>query len=117
MKLIIGEHTIDIQKETLSILKSWAEKPWHWEIYHFLEQWFDRTKYIELNTSGSTGDPKKIKLRKEAMMCSAMMTNKFFRMHQESISLLCLPASYIAGKMMLVRAIAGNYTLIAVEPA
>lgn len=117
MKLIIGRHTYEIQKETLPDPGAFATVSWQKEISQFLIQWFDDKDYIELKTSGSTGEPKTIRLPKETMYRSAMMTNSFFQLNQESVALLCLPASYIAGKMMLVRAIAGNYTIIAVEPS
>jgi O-succinylbenzoic acid--CoA ligase len=86
------------------------------DIFDFLRQWFDKSSFIEVNTSGSTGIPKTIRLPKKTMFNSARMTNAFFGLNSESISLLCLPATYIAGKMMIVRALAGNYNLIAVEP-
>jgi O-succinylbenzoic acid--CoA ligase len=50
------------------------------------------------------------------MRNSARMTNAFFGLNETSTALLCLPASYIAGKMMVVRAIEGKFNLITVEP-
>lgn len=117
MKLIIGRQTFEIQKESLPDPGAFANVSWQKEISHFLTQWFDDKDFIELKTSGSTGEPKTIRLPKETMHRSAVMTNSFFHLSEESVALLCLPASYIAGKMMLVRAIVGNYTLLAVEPS
>lgn len=117
MKLIFDKKTFDISKDSLAELDAFAELPWQREIVSFLEQWFDSPEYIEQKTSGSTGQPKRIKLAKETMLRSASMTNDFFQLSESSVSLLCLPASYIAGKMMIVRAIAGDYTLIAQEPS
>jgi len=45
------------------------------------------------------------------------MTNHFFGLTADSVCLLCLPASYIAGKMMLVRAIVSGFNLLTVEPS
>jgi O-succinylbenzoic acid--CoA ligase len=89
---------------------------WQTSIYQFLQNWFDDSDFILAQTSGSTGKPKKIQLSKQAMMNSARMTNQFFGLNATSIALLCLPASYIAGKMMLVRALVGGFNLITVEP-
>jgi O-succinylbenzoic acid--CoA ligase len=90
---------------------------WRNAIYHFLQNWFDDTDFILAQTSGSTGKPKSIQLPKQSMMNSARMTNQFFGLHAESVGLLCLPASYIAGKMMLVRAMAGGFDLITIAPS
>ena len=86
-------------------------------IYHFLQNWFDDTDFILAQTSGSTGKPKSIQLSKQSMVNSARMTNQFFGLSSESVALLCLPASYIAGKMMLVRAMVSGFNLITVAPS
>lgn len=94
------------------------ESPDSWQnsIYLFLVNWFDESDVIVTHTSGSTGTPKEIRLTKTAMRNSAHMTNAFFGLDGTKTALLCMPASYIAGKMMLVRAMVGEYNLLAVEP-
>ncbi len=86
------------------------------QIFDFLTDWFDDSDVIITRTSGSTGTPKEIRLTKTAMRNSARMTNAFFGLDASKTALLCLPASYIAGKMMLVRAIVGGFNLMCVEP-
>lgn len=98
-------------------ISSEPENSWRNAIYHFLKNWFDDSDFILAQTSGSTGKPKSIQLAKKRMINSARMTNHFFCLSSESTVLLCLPASYIAGKMMLVRAIVGGFNLITVEPS
>jgi len=93
-----------------------AHDTWENAIYQFIKNWFDDTDYIITNTSGSTGIPKEIRLAKTSMRNSAQLTNAFFGLDETKTTLLCLPASYIAGKMMLVRAIVGGFNLITVEP-
>jgi o-succinylbenzoate---CoA ligase len=90
---------------------------WWNAIYFFLRNWFDDSNFILAQTSGSTGKPKNIQLSKQSMMNSARMTNEFFGLDASKTALLCLPASYIAGKMMLVRAIVGSFNLKTVEPS
>lgn len=90
---------------------------WQEAVYHFLTEWFNDSEKITIHTSGSTGTPKAIELTKTAMRNSARMTNAFFGLNNTASALLCLPASYIAGKMMLVRAMVGDFNLIAVEPS
>lgn len=74
------------------------------EIGRFLINWLDDNSNLKVQTSGSTGDPKTIYLSKEAMKASALATGNYFNLKSGQSALLCLPVSYIAGKMMLVRA-------------
>lgn len=97
-------------------IESEPDNSWRNAIYHFLKNWFDDSDFILAQTSGSTGKPKSIQLAKKSMVNSARMTNQFFGLNSESTALLCLPASYIAGKMMLVRAMVGGFNIITVEP-
>jgi len=93
-----------------------SENSWQRAIYDFLINWFDDSETITVHTSGSTGQPKAIELTKTAMRNSAHTTNTFFGLNETSTALLCLPTNYIAGKMMLVRAIVGQFNLLTVEP-
>jgi len=93
------------------------EDSWKNAIYHFLKNWCDDSDVIITHTTGSTGKPKEIHLRKMAMINSARMTNHYFKLDDTSTALLCMPASFIAGKMMLVRAMVSSFNLLTVEPS
>lgn len=93
------------------------ENSWQHQIGLFVKEWENENAFVDLKTSGSTGVPKMVQMSKQTMKASASMTNQFFALTAESSALLCLPASYIAGKMMLVRAIVGGYKLTAVSPS
>ncbi len=84
------------------------------DVQSFLAQWWDESNTIELQTSGSTGEPKTIEVDKSQMIASAEQTIKFFNLQPEMTALLSLPTSFIAGKMMIVRAIIGELNLITV---
>jgi O-succinylbenzoic acid--CoA ligase len=75
------------------------------KIHHFLQEWFSEKDYVIVHTSGSTGTPKAIKLQKKQLQNSAVATGDFFKLKKKTSALLCLPIEYIAGKMMLVRAV------------
>jgi O-succinylbenzoic acid--CoA ligase len=75
------------------------------DIYQFLKDWFSKKDVLSLKTSGSTGTPKKILLQKQQMVNSALATGKYFDLQENTTALLCLPIKYIAGKMMLIRAL------------
>lgn len=86
------------------------------EIGNFLLDWLNSESFIMVQTSGSTGNPKQIVLQKSAMIASAKATGLFFNLTPKSTSLLCLSANYIAGKMMLVRAITLGLHLDTIDP-
>jgi O-succinylbenzoic acid--CoA ligase len=89
---------------------------WEREIYAFVNQWKDSTNDITLRTSGTTGQPRDIKVAKSRMEHSAKLTGRWLGLKTGSTALLCLPVDYVAGKMMLVRVLTLNLTLVAVEP-
>lgn len=80
----------------------------------FLKEWNDSSETVTLKTSGSTGKPKNIELKKSAMVASALRTCDFLGLRKGDTALLCLPLEYIAGKMMAVRAIVRDLSLISV---
>lgn len=84
--------------------------------YSFLFNWFSSDE-ISVQTSGSTGKPKEIKLKKEFMVNSALATGAYFNLKEKTTALLCLSPEYIAGKMMLVRALTLGWQLDIVAPA
>ncbi len=77
----------------------------------FLNEWNNDSDYMEIKTSGSTGNPKTIQLSKKAMKASANKTIKYFELKENDTALLCLPLHTIAAKMMFVRAIEGKLNL------
>lgn len=87
------------------------------KLRQFFKEWADERDFILGKTSGSTGDPKTIKLSKRAMLASAELTNSFFNLKAGDSILLCLSVNYIAGKMMLVRAIAGGLNVVVAKPS
>ena len=70
----------------------------------FLMDWIRPNDIITLKTSGSTGTPKIIHYHKQAMVNSALATGDHFGVAIGDKALHCLNADFIAGKMMLVRA-------------
>ena len=60
--------------------------------------------FISCKTSGSTGKPKVIRLEKKSLVNSACMTGAYFNLLPGHSAVSFLPMNFIAGKMMLVRA-------------
>jgi len=92
--------------------------PWRKEVYAFLGLFLDPgDAAISQRSSGTTGDPKYFTLSRDAMLNSARRTLDFFGLEEGEKALLCLPVHYIAGKMMVVRALLGGLELLLQEPS
>lgn len=87
------------------------------DLFRFLEAWFDDSPTLTVHTSGSTGAPKPITVRKEQMMNSARNTCDFLHLQPSDRALLCMPLRYIAGKMVVVRALVRQMELLITEPS
>ena len=85
-------------------------------IEEFLEEWHNDSDCVLVHTSGSTGQPQPLWVEKRRMEASARLTCQFFGLQPGDTALLCMPLDYIAGKMMVVRAITCGLKLISVEP-
>lgn len=83
----------------------------------FLLDWLDENNNVKVKTSGSTGLPKMVSLSKQAMIESSIMTGDFFGLEPGDRALHCLPSRYIAGKMMLVRAMILGLEIDLVAPS
>ena len=86
------------------------------DLHSFLEFWRSKQKEIYVQTSGSTGKPKKIKVSKEQMIASANATILHFNLKKKCTILCCLPLKYIAGKMMIVRALILKASILLTKP-
>ena len=84
---------------------------------NFLDEWNNDSEYVEVKTSGSTGEPKRMMVEKRRMLNSARITCDFLGLKSGDIALLCMSTDYIAGKMMVVRSIERGLKLISVEPS
>ncbi|GAA3606312.1 AMP-binding protein [Flavivirga amylovorans] len=107
-----------IYEDLMEVAYSFVKEGMPYETYigEFLLDWLDHDNFIVVNTSGSTGKPKPISINKQAMVNSAVATGDFFNLKPGDKALHCLPSSFVAGKMMLVRAIILGLELDLVEP-
>ena len=87
-----------------------------WDLYLFLNEWFNDSPVITVHTSGSTGTPKELIVRKDQMMQSARLTCEFLNLKQGESALLCMNLRYIGAMMLVVRALVAGLDLI-VRPA
>ena len=83
----------------------------------FVDEWNNDSAYVEVKTSGSTGEPKRMLVEKRRMLNSARITCDFLGLKPGDTALLCMSTDYIAGKMMVVRSIERRLKLIEVPPS
>lgn len=83
----------------------------------FISEWNNEAQTIHVQTSGSTGAPKKLNVRKDKMIESAKMTCNFLGLKPGDTALLCMNLDYIGAKMMVVRSLVRQLHLIQVAPS
>lgn len=111
--IIINGEKIEIE----TFLEETRQPEYLKKLGNFLKEWYSPADFIEVNTSGSTGKPKTIQLTKAFVAQSARRTLEFFNLQPKDRILHCLPMDYIAGKVMVIRALAGLLDLVPVEPS
>lgn len=90
---------------------------WELDLLQFLQDWQSDEDRIQVQTSGSTGQPKIISLRKTHMLLSARASVDYFSILESSTLALCLPVKFIAGKMMIIRTLVAKCKLIIQPPS
>ena len=86
------------------------------EAFSFCKEWLAGESAFSQSTSGSTGAPKKISISRKQMEASARGTRDFFNIDTNHTLFCCLNPAYIAGKMMLVRAMVWGCKIHLAEP-
>lgn len=97
--------------------RQYGENSFQAQLADFLAEWFDGKDCLRVHTSGSTGTPKELWVEKSRMMHSARMTVDFLGLQVGDTALLCMPLPYIAGKMVVVRALVARLNLLPVRPS
>lgn len=81
----------------------------------FLTKWISGGKEFLIETSGTTGVKKEIRLKRKWLEISALQTIQILNLWDEKIY-CCVPSYKIGGMMMLVRALAGGFEVKIGEP-
>lgn len=82
----------------------------------FCRFWLRGDSTFSLHTSGSTGKPKTITVSRKQMEVSARMTGDFFDFSSGKPLFMALAPEYIAGKMLLTRAMEHNLSVHIIPP-
>ena len=106
-----------LQKEHLKAMEAACHEEWEFEAVQVLSEWWSSELKIASSTSGSTGTPKEIWHHKKSMVESALRTIGFFDLNEGTTASLVMPARFIGGKMMLIRAIVGGWRIRIERPS
>jgi O-succinylbenzoic acid--CoA ligase len=113
-ELLIGEYKLTSLEDFQQIPSDLSSL--EIEAFQFCKSWLQGQESFSLQTSGSTGTPKNIIVGRNQMLSSAMATQSFFGISSGTLMLCCMNTNYIAGKMMLVRAMVWKCPILIVEP-
>lgn len=113
--IIINNRTVALPEISSGSAVSFT--PFETETFSFIKTWLTGEPEFTLTTSGSTGTPKEITLSRSQLQQSAHRTILALELTNQHTALVCLDTKYIAGKMMLVRALETNMKIIAAEPS
>jgi O-succinylbenzoic acid--CoA ligase len=83
----------------------------------FCKKWLEGNEAFNITTSGSTGAPKKVTVRRQSMLASAQRTAEALKLRPGMTALVCLDTGFIAGMMMLVRGLTTGMNMIVTEPS
>jgi O-succinylbenzoic acid--CoA ligase len=98
-------------------LKMLPNEDWCDDIKKTVSFWMDeKIDSLSMKTSGSSGPPKLISHPKHYIKKSAQRTITFFKLNNTSTILSSLPAKYVGGKMMIIRAIEAKCILLISKP-
>jgi len=103
--MIINGTSYDLATLKQEAAKWTRSTGWEADIWQFMHQWLDDSDSLTLMTSGSTGTPKKLEMPKRSMRASAAQTCAALKLSKDNHFFLCIPAKYVGGKMMIVRAL------------
>ncbi|MBT9393660.1 AMP-binding protein [Hymenobacter sp. NST-14] len=85
-------------------------------VLDFVRQWLNGAQEFGLRTSGSTGQPQLVQMKRRQLEASARRTGDYFDLGPGDRMLVCLNCEFVGGLMMLVRGLERNMHLTIVEP-
>jgi O-succinylbenzoic acid--CoA ligase len=101
-------------------IRAWNEihsDPYVYDVLMYCKKWIIGQEVFNLNTSGSTGQPKTIQIHRDQIEASAKASLDFFKLTSGDV--VCCPISIhvIGGQMMLYRSIIGGLQLHIIHPS
>jgi O-succinylbenzoic acid--CoA ligase len=83
----------------------------------FLQQWLRGKTDFTITSSGSTGRPQPFTFTRSQAEASAALTIQALSLDKNHTALVCLDTKYMAGQMMLVRALVAGMKIFVIDPS
>jgi len=117
-EIVLHGHTFPLSADGATDFAAHIGRPsWTDGIARTLVDWFQNPESpLLFKTSGSSGTPRKISHTRESVISSAKDSLTFFGLKPGTRAVLALPIEFVAGRLMLVRAIVGRWNLEIIEP-
>ena len=100
--------SVPLKPDSMSRALELASDPWEVKVVQVLSSWWSSLDTMEMKTSGSTGAPRLIQHSKSAMEASAIRTLQHFQLSPGARIALAMPAEFVGGMMMVIRAAVGS---------
>ena len=116
--LYCAGQSFELSEEGARKFKDNLQRPlWTEGVAEVLEVWFNNsTTSLIFTTSGSSGSAREITHSREALISSAKATLEFFDLGEGDRLAMAMPIDFVAGRMMLIRAIVGGCDIEIAEP-
>ncbi|GAA4436497.1 AMP-binding protein [Ravibacter arvi] len=90
--------------------------PYHRKAREICLSWLDGAAHFSLHTSGSTGLPKEIVVKRAQLQASVRASADALSLQPHSRVLACININYVGGFMMLIRAMELDWEVVLVPP-
>ncbi len=98
------------------IINTESSNPYYAKVLKIIHDWEEGVEEFHLRTSGSSGVPKEIVITRGQVLASIRQTRKKFSLGSEDLLFCCLNVDYIAGMLMIFRALEIGCDLLVTEP-
>ncbi|NBA88496.1 AMP-binding protein [Emticicia sp. CRIBPO] len=98
------------------IINTDSSNPYYAKVLKLINDWESGTETFSLMTSGSTGVPKEFVITREQIKASIQQTRKKFKLTDQDLLFCCLNVEYVAGMLMVLRALEIGCELLVSEP-
>jgi O-succinylbenzoic acid--CoA ligase len=98
------------------IINTETSNPYFTKVLKLINDWQGDAGSFTLKTSGSTGQPKEFTLTRGQIQASIAQTQKKFWLNSQDLLFCCLNVNYIAGMLMIFRALEIGCDLLVAEP-
>ncbi len=99
------------------ILNSDSNNPYYQKVKNLVDGWYNGIQEFSFSSSGSSGSPKILKFNREQIICSVNTTKQAFELTSNCLFFCNMHVDFVAGSMMVFRALVLEADLLVLEPS